>query len=358
MNRESFFVFRNADVTMWVKRCSALVANNLESLLGRPNVPRRDYTYHLLRSPMASVLLDPDTGIYHIYFRYSRKRFHKSLKTSDVKVGDAWKAQIEQTLHDLERGRLHPRWLFTLACPAGRSNLNVRSEYQVLSPLCESAYSSCSRGSTRGAAPPLVPRRPRRYDGRQAGGPPMSRRMLLRAGLLLGVVLVGALLSPGVRWRLWGWLHGEAFHRGRPTSYWAGRMRGNQRALVSEDMDPTGPTVRVFLAVSVPPWAPLENALRIRLGLGELPPGEVFLDEHDWARAVPVLTALLKDADPQVRVMAGSFLKLMGPEARKAVPALVGALKDDDANVRAAAARALKRIDPQAAAEAGVEDAP
>jgi hypothetical protein len=187
----------------------------------------------------------------------------------------------------------------------------------------------------------------------------VPKRLLLRAGLLLGVVLAGALLSPEVRWWLYGHLRGEAFYNGRPTSYWAGRMRGNQRALVSEDMDPTGPTVRVFLAVSAPPWAPWENALRLRLGLSELPPGEVFLvlDEHDSASAVPVLTALLKDDDAQVRVMASSFLKLMGPGARKAVPALVGALKDDDANVRAAAARALKRIDPQAAAEAGVEDA-
>jgi hypothetical protein len=186
----------------------------------------------------------------------------------------------------------------------------------------------------------------------------MSRRVLLRAVVLLGVVLVGALLSPDVRWPLWGWLHGEAFHRGRSTSYWAGRMRGNQRVLVSEDLDPTGPTVRVFVAVSAPPWGPWENALRLRLGLGERPPGEVFFDDHDSARAVPVLTALLKDDDPQVRVMAGSFLQLMGPGARKAAPALVSALKDDDANVRAAAAHALKQLDPQAAAEAGVEDAP
>jgi HEAT repeats len=177
----------------------------------------------------------------------------------------------------------------------------------------------------------------------------MSRRRLLRAVLLLAVVLVGALHSPGVRWRLWGWLHGEAFHRGRPTSYWAGRMRGNQRALVSEDMDPAGPAVRVYLAVSAPPWAPWENALRLRLGLSEVPPEEVLLDGHDSASAVPVLITLFKDDDPQVHDAAAFCLSILGPESRKAVPALVGALKDDDANVRAAAAQALKRIDPQAA---------
>jgi integrase len=45
-------------------------------------------------------------GTYHIYFRYGGRQFHKSLKTPDEKAANAWKGQIEQTLHDLERGRL------------------------------------------------------------------------------------------------------------------------------------------------------------------------------------------------------------------------------------------------------------
>jgi hypothetical protein len=179
----------------------------------------------------------------------------------------------------------------------------------------------------------------------------MSRRWLLRAVLLLSVVLAGSLLSPDVRWPAWGWLHGEALHRRRPTSYWAGRLRRKPLTLVAED---TYPTVLLSLGDSAPSWAQWENALRLRLGLSEVPSGEVFLDGHDSASAVPVLITLLKDDDPQVHDVAAFCLSIMGPEARKAVPALVEALKDDDANVRAAAAEALKAIDPQAAAEAGV----
>ncbi len=49
----------------------------------------------------------------------------------------------------------------------------------------------------------------------------MSRRVLLRAGVLLGAVLACALLAlPSIRWPLWGWMRGEAFYEGRPTSYW------------------------------------------------------------------------------------------------------------------------------------------
>ena len=40
----------------------------------------------------------------------------------------------------------------------------------------------------------------------------MPRRWLLRAGLLLGIVLAGALAVPDVRWPLWGWLRGERGH--------------------------------------------------------------------------------------------------------------------------------------------------
>jgi hypothetical protein len=179
----------------------------------------------------------------------------------------------------------------------------------------------------------------------------MSRRWLLRAVLLLAVLLAGSLLSPDVRWPLWGWLRGEALHRGRPTSYWAGRLRGKSLTLVAED---TYPTVLLSLGDSAPPWAQWENAPRLRLGLSEVYSGEVFLDGQDSASAVPVLMALLKDDDPQVHKVAAFCLSILGPEARKAVPVLVVALRDDDANVRAAAAQALKRIDSQPAAEAGV----
>jgi hypothetical protein len=43
-------------------------------------------------------------------------------------------------------------------------------------------------------------------------------RLWLTLGLLL---LLGSLaLVPSVRWRVVGWVRGEAFYQGRPTTYW------------------------------------------------------------------------------------------------------------------------------------------
>jgi hypothetical protein len=51
-----------------------------------------------------------------------------------------------------------------------------------------------------------------------------KRPRLYLAGMLTGAVLLLALLSPRGRWAVWGWLRGEAFYHGRPTSYWRSRL--------------------------------------------------------------------------------------------------------------------------------------
>jgi integrase len=55
---------------------------------------------------MAAIYQDGKSGVWHISFRFGGKQHHKSLKTTDGKKAEGWKAQIEETLHDLERGRL------------------------------------------------------------------------------------------------------------------------------------------------------------------------------------------------------------------------------------------------------------
>jgi hypothetical protein len=54
---------------------------------------------------VASIFLDSNSGLWHISFRFGGKQHHKSLKTADQKKAESWKARIEETLHDLERGR-------------------------------------------------------------------------------------------------------------------------------------------------------------------------------------------------------------------------------------------------------------
>jgi HEAT repeat protein len=166
----------------------------------------------------------------------------------------------------------------------------------------------------------------------------MSRRLLLRAVLLVGVVLAGALAEPDVRWPLWGWLRGEAMYRGKPTSYWRGPVKEFQRLTKSLTDGPGG----VGLSIKPPPPSAVEVVRawvsRFFAGSSVLPP------DHDPA-AVPVLVQLLSDDDPEVRDYAALALGDCGPAATAALPRLTEALRDDDPEVRRSAAVSLGRID-------------
>jgi HEAT repeat protein len=66
--------------------------------------------------------------------------------------------------------------------------------------------------------------------------------------------------------------------------------------------------------------------------------------------AVPPLCELLVDGDPYVRRAAARGLSAIGPEAKAAIPLLIGALRDRDPNVRGMAAYALGSMGPEATA--------
>jgi hypothetical protein len=55
---------------------------------------------------MAALSRDENTGILRIHFRFGGKQFQKSLKTTEKVKAEAMKGTVEETLHDLERGRL------------------------------------------------------------------------------------------------------------------------------------------------------------------------------------------------------------------------------------------------------------
>jgi hypothetical protein len=215
----------------------------------------------------------------------------------------------------------------------------------------------------------------------------MSRRWLLRAVLLLSVVLVGALAVPVVHWRLWGWLRGESFYRGRPTSYWS-------REAADWCMDHDWGCIPGLRRHTLPDVLGYDRTDRLERCL-HIPPRQGEAAEVLWAgdeAAVPVLIELLKDEDSDVRGEAARALGRAGPRARGAIPALVELVSDGQVNevsvhelaaealgrmgrdaraavpallalsrderehvsVRHNAAEALKQIDPQAAADAGV----
>jgi hypothetical protein len=177
----------------------------------------------------------------------------------------------------------------------------------------------------------------------------MSRRVLLRVGVAVGLLLVVALALPGVRWWVYGHLRGEAMYRGRPTSYWSHEVA---RSVMT-------PFYRRSLAGLDAPTVPASHldALKAALGLQYTVTWPTFPLRDDDPAAVPVLMELLKDPESEVRMYAAQSLGGLGTSAAVAEPALTEALQDKEVGgfgfrVCDKASWALKRVRGEEANEA------
>ncbi len=167
-----------------------------------------------------------------------------------------------------------------------------------------------------------------------------TRRKLLVAGAALVALLALTVASPGVYWRLAGWVRGEAFYDGRPTSYWARQV---------EDYADVGRAdyARTVLIYWRRPDERLPKPVRaLRDRFFGRPPRPL---QDAGPSAAPVLAELLGHPDPKVRYCAAVLLPDCGPAGRMAVPAL-RRLCDDPSPVAGvtvgrAAADALRAVD-------------
>jgi hypothetical protein len=157
------------------------------------------------------------------------------------------------------------------------------------------------------------------------------RRRLL--GLLALTALVGVLAVPAVHWRLIGWWWGEPFWQGRPASYWRAEVADSELLLawsgrrMATNGFPAAPPL-ILLARRSGPLDPVLRWLADQLDRPELASlyHSPFLNRD--ASAVPVLTALLRDPEPKVRLYAVHSLAYLGEAARPAWPALRGMAGD------------------------------
>jgi len=163
--------------------------------------------------------------------------------------------------------------------------------------------------------------------------------------ILLVSLVVVALLEPNRIVR--GFFAGEAFFRGRPTSYWREVLRKHGRAgnipreTAVQFMD--GPPAFPVLRACASDPDPLVRWPAIGLL------GESGIRSQE---ALELLAEALHDEHIEVRLKALSTLARWGPKARPAVPALVERLKDPELQVAHLADLVLWEVDEAAAIKA------
>lgn len=125
-----------------------------------------------------------------------------------------------------------------------------------------------------------------------------KRRLLLVLASLL--ILSGLFLVPSVRWPVYGWLRGEAFYQGMPTSWWAGEVQESFHELTAANW-PTiwSADIRPSFSDRVRQWL---------LGYGRGDTWDTYsLLEGDSA-ALAILLELLRDESAKARRVAISGL--------------------------------------------------
>lgn len=161
----------------------------------------------------------------------------------------------------------------------------------------------------------------------------------------LFVILAIAVAVSPFRYVVRGWLAGENFHSGWPTSYWIDALVDedpNARQRAASALAQGGPASEQAVPALIA--ALKDSNAQVRWGaahaLGEIGrrPDEV----------VPPLLTLLSSSSVSDRIWAATGVGLFGRDAKAAVPALVERLDDSDARVRSKSAWALGRIGPDA----------
>jgi hypothetical protein len=155
-----------------------------------------------------------------------------------------------------------------------------------------------------------------------------------------------------VHWRLIGFVKGEAFYQGRPTSYWSTEAFSLQ--WLDAEAGGGGETCWVDYHWMRPVSSVEQVLATLNLTTIKHKSDDFVLLNGD-STAIPVLIALLRDPEPQVRQIAAQGLGKVGAGASAAIPAISIACHDENDMVQQQARQALRAIDPEAARKVGRE---
>ena len=151
----------------------------------------------------------------------------------------------------------------------------------------------------------------------------MTKRRLLRWSLILVALAAFAVWLEPTR-VVWGWLRGEAFYQGRPTSYWVEQIRPWDRYFWHGGLPGTRWSITEF--EYSPRRSSLAETLERWVNVPD-PQWPAVLDGDEAAAAV--LRELLNDSDADVRAWAKIGLSRIDSQEQGRVVILVHRTNDD-----------------------------
>jgi hypothetical protein len=157
--------------------------------------------------------------------------------------------------------------------------------------------------------------------------------------ILTVTILVAAVFSSPIRWKVSGVLSGEPFCRGYPSSYWASEIESLQWGW---GRNKNG-ELEGFFAKCDDPFAAAKRSLHLPVHSTMLHESEVPLMGVDYT-AIPVLLLLAGHRDARVRWFAIMRLGQLGEPARQVASMLIEALNDDDTLVASEAGNVLTSL--------------
>ena len=189
----------------------------------------------------------------------------------------------------------------------------------------------------------------------------MRRKAILGLGILFLIGIGTVVFFPAWPTIVAGFLRGEAFLEGRPTSFWIGNLKAKDpsvrkkaaEVLAGEDTDNKEEIGAALAGLLNDPDPNVRQAVGV--ALIKVKPDII---RQSGEEGVPALIETLRHADAAVRKAAAEMLGDHGEKGQKAIPGLEAGIGDSNPEVQKAVTVALLRIHPESLKKRSWETVP